>query len=76
MVEGEQECRVTVNFNKPISSSSCQETFVIKDPLEDIWKQLNQIQVTTMLRLVSSSSSGSLDIGWFSAYEYFIYIPK
>ncbi|VUZ46441.1 unnamed protein product [Hymenolepis diminuta] len=62
MVEGEQECRVSVNFNKPISSSSCQETFVIKDPLRNLWKQLNQIQVTTFLRLVSSSSSGSLEI--------------
>nr|CDS28414.2 Lipid transport protein N terminal [Hymenolepis microstoma] len=62
MVEGKQECRVSVNFEKPISSSSCEETFVINDPERNLWQYLNKIQVTTSLKLVSSSSSGSLEI--------------
>ncbi|KAM7542846.1 hypothetical protein Aperf_G00000003178 [Anoplocephala perfoliata] len=60
-VDGEQECRVTLIFNKPLYKSSCRETLTVRDPINSQWKKANQIKVTTSLKLVSSGSGGSLE---------------
>eukprot|EP00108_Taenia_solium_P007401 TsM_000130500 transcript=TsM_000130500 gene=TsM_000130500 len=60
MLSGEQKCRVSFKHNKPVSKVSCRESIVVSGPVDYQWKKLNEIEVTTKLKLISSRSSGSL----------------
>ncbi|KAH9280984.1 Apolipophorin -like protein [Echinococcus granulosus] len=68
MLNGEQECRVSLKYNKPISEISCREWFVVNGPVDYQWKKLNDIEVITRLKLISSKSSGSLTIDRSQSY--------
>ncbi|KAL5107954.1 Apolipophorin [Taenia crassiceps] len=60
MLSGEQECRVSFKYSKPVSEVSCRESIVLSGPVDYQWKKLNEIEVITKLKLISSKSSGSL----------------
>ncbi|VDM30875.1 unnamed protein product [Hydatigera taeniaeformis] len=70
MLSGEQICRVSLKYNKPISEVSCRESIVVSGPLDSQWKKLNEIEVMTKMKLISSKSSGSLTFDKSQTYVY------
>ncbi len=63
MVEGNQDCEVEFIHEKPVSRAECQETLIIKGFDDRFWQRYLTVAVTTKVKLVSSESSSTLDVG-------------